>query len=89
MSTTENSEPLKSTTSRIKAVTQKIALAEEKLEAAIANELDAIDKGTRNMDNAVRKFADKHAALYGLLITIAVLIFLVVILILCKDYYSG
>ena len=88
MNNTNDNEPLKPTTSKIKAVTQKIALAEEKLEAAIAHELDSIDKGTRNMDNAIKKFADKHSALYGLLLTIAILIFLVVVLILCKDYYA-
>ena len=89
MRNVNDSKPLKSTTSRIKAVTQKIALAEEKLEAAISHELDSIEKGTRSMDNAVKNFADKHSALYGLLITMAVIIFLVVILILCKDYYTG
>lgn len=79
----------KKVTGGIKAVTQKIALAEEKLEEAISQEIDSVEQGAKKVDQAVSSFSKNHPMAYGLLITLAVAAGLIVMGYLCAAYYSN
>lgn len=75
----------KKTTQKIKAITQKIALAEEKLEEAISQEIDSVEKGAKKVDQAVSSFGSRHP----ILLTILIVVGLFVLFWLVGQYYAN
>ena len=75
-------------TSRLKAATQKIAELEEKIEATLENDIQRLEKTSKNMDQAFGNFAKKHGMLYGAIILVVVIVALVFISSLTANYYS-
>ena len=89
---TEISDPSRhgpgAVTSRLKAVTQKISDLEEKIEATLENDIQRLEKTTKNLDQAFGRFANKHGVLYGAIILVVVIAALVFVSSLTANYYS-
>ena len=90
---TEISDPSRhgqaAVTSRLKAATQKIVELEEKIEATLENDIQRLEKTSKNMDQAFGNFAKNHGILYGAIILLIVLVALVFVSSLTASYYSG